>query len=698
MNGRSTSGLRGFPWRDGSDPATSMAMLASALMIAQMVAAKALRDSVFLSAFPFSALPLMTLSAAVVAIMASFGGARLIAAWTPARLVPVAFLASALLQAGEYSLYATNPQAAAIAIFLHVFALNLMLTSAFWSLMTEHFDPRSAQKAFGRIAGVGTAGGILGGLLAERTAAWGSIPLLILAGALLHFACGITLWRFSRKYQGASQPGPATLKPAAVREALQRSPYLLELAALIIAVSIAAGLIDFLFKSQAAQTIGTGARLTQFFAWFYTVTAVLGVAIQTFATPWILSRLGLAATVRSMPLAVAVGGGGLLLFFGFFGLTLLRGLEVVLRGSMFRSAYELFFTPVAAPEKRAVKGIIDVGSERLGDALGSGLIALLLLAQSGPTAILGAAVVFAGAAVGLARRLEQSYVSALEKSLAHQSHQLDAEPRQHFSETFIIPDADLTVELPEPEADDAALMRHPVVRQLLDLRSSDENRVLHALVRMQAADPLVCPQLIQLLAHDNYAFLAMDKLRCVASRHAGQLADALLNAEESPVIRRRIPLVLAGSQSQVALDALTEALKVTDFQIRFRCAHAMRQLRLDAPGMPFQSERVWSILAAELQVDRPEWEGRRLGDTGDAVERPGDASVEYLFALLRLLLPVEPVSMAYRALSTQDRHLRGTALEYLQTVLPSGTWKQIEGRIADRVVTLPAASRESARG
>ena len=48
--------------------------------------------------------------------------------------------------------------------------------------------------------------------------------------------------------------------------------------------------------------------------------------------------------------------------------------------------------------------------------------------------------------------------------------------------------------------------------------------------------------------------------------------------------------------------------------------------------------------------------------------------------------------------NTKSRELVvGTALEYLQTVLPSGTWKQIEGLIADRVVTLPAASREAGR-
>ena len=687
MSEGSPSSRRGFRPSGGLDPATGVAMLGSGLMIAQMVAAKALRDSVFLSAFPVSALPLMTLVAAAVAIVASVGGARLVGAWTPARMVPGAFMMSAVLQMGEFALYAMDARAAAVAIFLHVFALNLILTSAFWSLMTEHFDPRSAQRAFGRITGMGTVGGMLGGLAAERTAAWGSIPLLIAFGAILHVACGATMWWFARTHHRGATHKPKVEKKAA-REAFQRSPYLIELAGLVVTVSIAAALLDFLFKSQAAETVGTGVKLTQFFAWFYMATSVLSAAMQVFATPWLLARLGLASTLRSLPLAIVAGGGGLLIFSGFAGLTLLRGLEVVLRGSMFRSAYELFHTPVAAAEKRAAKGIIDVGGERLGDALGSGLIALLLLARAGPAVALGAAVGFAGLGVVLARRLQQSYVTALESSLADQSSGFVAGPLEDRSEIFQL--SALPTAEPEAEMLTGGLAAHPEVRQLLDLRSPDESRVWHALVKMETVDPLVCPQLIRLLAHDRYAFLAMERLKRVARRHAGQLADALLDAGESVVVRRRIPFVLAVSQSQVALDALTEALHDREFQVRMRSAHAMLQLRLNTLDLRFAADRVWKILEAELQ--QGDWAKRQPVGAATALDDP---RVDYLFALLRLLLPAEPVLMAQRALSTQDRHLRGTALEYLQTVLPLNVWKQVEARIADRVVILPGTTRES---
>jgi hypothetical protein len=41
-----------------------------------------------------------------------------------------------------------------------------------------------------------------------------------------------------------------------------------------------------------------------------------------------------------------------------------------------------------------------------------------------------------------------------------------------------------------------------------------------------------------------------------------------------------------------------------------------------------------------------------------------------VFALLALVLPAEPLRIAFRALQTDDQVLRGTALEYLDSVLP----------------------------
>jgi hypothetical protein len=44
---------------------------------------------------------------------------------------------------------------------------------------------------------------------------------------------------------------------------------------------------------------------------------------------------------------------------------------------------------------------------------------------------------------------------------------------------------------------------------------------------------------------------------------------------------------------------------------------------------------------------------------------------------LSLVLPRETLRLAFHALHTNDSYLRGTALEYLETVLPESLWSRL---------------------
>jgi hypothetical protein len=52
-------------------------------------------------------------------------------------------------------------------------------------------------------------------------------------------------------------------------------------------------------------------------------------------------------------------------------------------------------------------------------------------------------------------------------------------------------------------------------------------------------------------------------------------------------------------------------------------------------------------------------------------------SLEHLFNLLSLVWPRETLRLAFHALHTEDPYLRGTALEYLETVLPEAIWARL---------------------
>ena len=84
--------------------------------------------------------------------------------------------------------------------------------------------------------------------------------------------------------------------------------------------------------------------------------------------------MGLGLTASTPSIALRVGGLLGLAVPGLAGALVARTGESVFRGSLFRTGYEIFYTPIPADEKRAAKSIIDVGFDRLGDAVGGGLV------------------------------------------------------------------------------------------------------------------------------------------------------------------------------------------------------------------------------------------------------------------------------------------------------------------------------------
>ena len=85
--------------------------------------------------------------------------------------MPASFVASGVLFLCEWLLRSASPAIAAVVVYLHISGAGPLLASGFWLIASERFDPRTAKKRFGQIAGAGTLGGLLSALLAERVAA-----------------------------------------------------------------------------------------------------------------------------------------------------------------------------------------------------------------------------------------------------------------------------------------------------------------------------------------------------------------------------------------------------------------------------------------------------------------------------------------------------------------------------------------------
>ncbi|MEO8593247.1 MAG: hypothetical protein ABI759_07995 [Candidatus Solibacter sp.] len=673
-------------------PPTRMAMATLGLIMAYLVAAKASRDALFLSQFSTSNLPAMMAVAAMAAVAMSVLGGRMLVRAGPNRMTVFSFALSGILQVGEWMLFGYRPRIAACLIYVHVVSFGAVLISAFWSLMNESFEPRSAKTVFGKISGFGTLGGFLGGLLAERVAAMLSAQAVILVLATLHLLCAGLLWMAfppktgppGREQTQTGKPGPAVI------DALQRYPFLLTLAGLVLAASVSASLLDFVFKAQAAHTLGRGAALFRFFGLYYTATSFLTFLAQTFLARLCVKRAGLAASASTLPVAVTLGTLLNALFPSFNFLSGVRGLEIVIRGSVYRSAYELFYTAVSPGDKRAAKSLIDVAMERVGDILGAATVSLLLVLSPGRyNLILFAAAGISVIAVMLAAGLDKGYIHALEKSLFERAIELDPSLVENSPTPSVlmrsveIPHPEFAHKAPMPAAPPRSAVADPFLRRVGDLRSGDVERAIAAAGEVSPNDCCLAPLLIELLAWDEVMPAARRALERMGPRIAGMLVDALLDPGGDFAIRRRVPRVLAAMPSARSVEGLFEALQDQRFEVRFYAGRALFLLIKDRSELMIAPDRVWDAVNRELSLQRSVWANHRLLDHRGSHEKQwffddqlldrADRNLEHLFTLLGLLLPADAVQIAFRALHTDDRQLKGTAFEYLESVTPPDT-------------------------
>jgi ATP:ADP antiporter, AAA family len=638
-----------------------VAPLTAAALIAQQVGSNAIRDGLFLSVFSVQSLPYFMASAAVLAIFAAQLSGYLLARLGPARVAPALFASSATLFLVEWVLLGWQPSAAAVLLYLHSSVLGAIAISSFWSLLNERFDPHSAKPLMARVAGAATFGGLIGGVSAERVAALfpqGTLlPLLGLVGGIC-VAGAVTLGKGAptNRTRVADEPdlGGGWTQ-------VRRQPLLRKLAVVIALAAMLAALVDYLLKAEAVGYFGKGQHLVRFFGLFYAGTALTAVVIQASLGRFALGRLGLGGSVASHP--AVVGAASLLGFVlpaPWRGI-LPRSLDVVVRSSTFRAGYELLYTPLAETTKRSAKSVIDVACDCAGKGTGAMLILLLVsIAPLHPfVAVNAAAALIAGGEFIVARRLRAEYVGALEGGLRRQGSDLEQAAAYSM--------ADFTVARSMAGLDQAAVLKalgspgavrapappaDPVVAAIVEFRSGDSLRIRAAL-RNPPRDPLIIGALVQLLANDDAVRMVVSALGTFGSRAAGEMVSVLLDPTTSDVIRRRLPLALKSCPSPIARDGLLAALEEFDVEFRLRCGRAVLALTDEQPELLKPVPTALSLVERELS-----------GDGAAHLVR------EHVFNLLALGLEREPVRIAARAFATDDAYMRGTALEYLETVLP----------------------------
>ena len=167
-------------------------------------------------------------------------------------------------------------------------------------------------------------------------------------------------------------------------------------------------------------------------------------------------------------------------------------------------------------------------------------------------------------------------------------------------------------------------------------------------------------------------------LHGLSMRRTLELAPAHVLAEPDAAAaqKRHAARALGGRADDEARAALLGGLSDPRFEVRFECGRALARLR-DETALAAQRSHILRLALAEVSVSRAIWESQKLYDDNPslsifdspALRERANQSLEHVFTLLSLVLPRRPLIIAYHALSS-DARARGTALEYLDSVLP----------------------------
>jgi len=686
----------------------SFAAIVAVAMIAQQIASKAARDTLFLATYDAEQLPQVMLASAGLALVGVLFVSQLVARLGPARVVPVFFLLSAAAFVAETLLRADHPREVAYALYLHVGLLGAVSVSGFWSVMNERFDPHAAKRFIGRIAAGAAIGGVVGGLAAERVSAMAGTAALLPALAVVNAFCAV----------GVSSLGRGVKTPLGRPATLEASPFLRRIAAVVVLLAVVGALLDYALKAAADARYEEVGELGSFFALYY-----LLVGIATFAVQWLVSRralvrLGIGGTLGILPVAVVLGSALGSVVMRLWSVVVLRGVATVLENSVFRSAYELLYTPVSPRRKRPTKILIDVAGTRVGDALGSGLVLVLLLfVDADPSvricvAIAGAVAVLA---LLLILRLQRGYVAQLAESLRtgqvvlDDEGELDATTRQALAETRGA--LDRIRMMGELEALrrgrlSESLISHQPTGETLELAEAlstgDEEKIAQAL--RGKLGPAQIPMAVGLL-DGEHARAATKALRRAAPKHVGQLVDLLLEDGLPLGVRRKLPGIVASADNPRAVRGLMESLEAERFEVRYRSGIALASLVARRPELRPEGSQVFAVVLREVSIGEKVWASQRLLEMepddgldealGSVLRERRDRSLEHVFNVLALALDRDSLRLALRALTSEEKALRGTALEYLDNVLPDAIrerlWPYLTGAAPTKRRERPAA-------
>ncbi|MEP5614207.1 MAG: Npt1/Npt2 family nucleotide transporter, partial [Cyclobacteriaceae bacterium] len=309
---------------------------------------------------------------------------------------------------------------------------NLFVISIFWSFNSDFFNASQAKRLYGTIAAGGSAGAVVGPMIA--TILVGKIGVTSLLLISLGFMILATFFVFQMAKIGVlNGKGDMVLSmKGSIWDGLRliaKSPMLKQISLFILLYST---ISTFLYFEQAhivSNAFTSSADRASYFGTRDLLVSIVTLSLQFFLTEKIIRKWGVVFCLILVPTV------SILAFFSLSisqSVYLLLGIQIVygsLNLSIQRPTREVLFTSVSVEEKYRSKNFIDTAVYRGGDAVGGWLFTGISYLMGSLQAITLAAIPLALAwmAVGLKtgklfnRTTSNSYETSIEVIAAKKS-------------------------------------------------------------------------------------------------------------------------------------------------------------------------------------------------------------------------------------------------------------------------------------
>ena len=306
--------------------------------------------------------------------------------------------------------------------FVWISVFNLFAVSVFWSFMADLYRSEQGKRLFGFIAAGGSAGALLGPLIAVTLAeSLGRANLLLIALLLLEAAvfCAMRLEKAATSLK--ADAGEAAQDTGAPPEAglgggwiaglmmVLRSPYLAGIALWVALLSMAGTFLYFQQLGIVAAISDDPNRRTAIFARIDLAVSLLTILVQFLATGRLIRRFGAGPAAAFLPLVFAAGFLALALTPMLWVVIAFQALQRAANFAISNPAREVLFTVLGREEKYKAKYVIDNVVFRGGDAASGWLYHALRGSGMEPSSISLATVPVAAGWLALALLLGREH-------------------------------------------------------------------------------------------------------------------------------------------------------------------------------------------------------------------------------------------------------------------------------------------------